>query len=127
MHRVLRPPNPAATVLLALVLLSGCIGSTADCDALPSALEVTLAEASLTPANPEVCRGAEVTLTVHAEVDGILHIHGYDAEVPATPVMAGEDLDLEFTASRSGQFPIELHTDENTEGVNVGILTVHEP
>ena len=127
MHRVLRQPFLAATVLIGLALLSGCIGSTADCDALPSALEVTLTGTALTPPNPEVCRGADVTLNLHAEVDGIFHIHGYDAEVPATPVAAGEDVELQFTASRSGQFPMELHSDENTQGVNVGILTVHEP
>ena len=127
MHRALRQPIRTATVLLGIALLGGCIGSTADCAALPSALEVTLTASSLTPPNPELCRGTDVTIAVHAEVDGILHIHGYDAEVPATPVAAGQDVELQFTASRSGQFPIELHTDENTQGVDVGILTVHEP
>ena len=61
-----------------------------------------------------MCRDREVTLVVTSEVDGILHIHGYDVEVPATEVTAGEVTELAFTARRSGQFPIELHTDENT-------------
>lgn len=112
---------------LILMVSGGCIGATPDCAALPTEIELTLTADSLTPSDPETCRGADVVLTVHSDVDGILHIHGYDAEVPATPVAAGGEVVLEFRASRSGQFPIELHTDENTQGVNVGLLTVHEP
>jgi len=66
-------------------------------------------------------------LVITPQVDGVLHVHGYDAELPATTVVAGEVIELTFTAGRSGQFPIELHTDEDTQGVSVGILTVHEP
>jgi hypothetical protein len=109
------------------VFSSGCIGEAPDCAALPTEIELMLAADSLTPSEPAVCRGADVVLTVHSDVAGILHIHGYDAEVPATPVTEGGEVVIEFTASRSGQFPIELHTDENTQGVNVGLLTVHEP
>jgi hypothetical protein len=46
--------------------------------------------------------------------------------VPATDVTDGEDLHLEFTATRTGQFPIELHTDAAPQGVAVGIFTVHD-
>lgn len=109
------------------VFSSGCIGPAPDCTALPTEIELTLTADSLTPSDPAVCRDADVVLTVHSDVEGILHIHGYDAEVPATPVTEGGEVVIEFTASRSGQFPIELHTDENTQGVNVGLLTVHEP
>jgi hypothetical protein len=123
-RRRLRLALPAVVLL---VLGGGCIGGTPDCGELATEIELTLRAESLTPPDPAVCRDADVVLTVRSEVDGIIHIHGYDAEVPATPVTAGEDARLEFTASRSGQFAIELHTDENTEGVNVGLLTVHEP
>jgi hypothetical protein len=108
-------------------LLAACIGQSPACEALPEEIELTLSATTLTPSDPAVCRGDEVTLTVSSEVDGVLHVHGYDEDVPATNVAAGEVLDLEFTATRSGQFPIELHTDEDTEGVNVGLFTVHEP
>ena len=54
-------------------------------------------------------------------------VHGYDEAVPATTVTSGESVTLEFTASRSGQFPIELHGGDDPEGMDVGILTVHEP
>lgn len=115
-----------AGLLLALIL-AGCNGGGVDCAALPTRIELTLTADSLTPTNPAVCRDLEVTLVVTSEVDGVLHIHGYDEHVPATTVTAGEVAELVFTAGRSGQFPIELHTDENTQGVNVGLFTVHEP
>lgn len=34
---------------------------------------------------------------------------------------------MNFTAGRSGQFPIEVHAGDDPRGVEVGILTVHEP
>jgi hypothetical protein len=108
-------------------LLAGCIGPSAECDALPDEIELTVSATTLTPSDPAVCRGDDVTLLVRAEVDGVLHVHGYDEELPATTVTAGGMLELAFTAARSGQFPIELHTDDDTQGVNVGLLTVHEP
>lgn len=112
---------------IATVLLSGCTGGTGDCEALPNRIEVSLSADARAPGNPAVCRDDDVTLVVTPEIDGIFHIHGYDEQVSATEMTAGEAIELEFIATRSGQFPIELHTDDNTEGVNVGILTVHEP
>jgi hypothetical protein len=110
-----------------LIGLAGCIGADADCAALPTRIELTLTADGLTPPNPTVCRDRVVTLVVTTEVDGVLHIHGYDEQVPATTVEAGEVTELAFTAVRSGQFPIELHTDEDTQGVSLGIFTVNEP
>ena len=112
----------------AIVLVAaGCTGGSPSCDALPTEIELTLTAETLAPQDPAVCRDRDVTLTVTSEIDGTFHIHGYDEEVPATTVTAGETVELAFTASRSGQFPIELHTDENAQGVSLGIFTVHEP
>jgi hypothetical protein len=116
----------ALLVTLIVALLSGCVEDSG-CASLPTRIEVTVSADGLTPTDPATCRGEDVTLVVTAEVDGVLHIHGYDAEVPATEIAAGEVTELEFTASRSGQFPIELHTDENATGASIGIFTVHEP
>ena len=117
----------AVLALLGATVLAGCIVGPPACEALPAEIELTLTADALTPSDPAVCRDSDVTLTVTAEVDGVLHIHGYDAEAPATSVTQGEVVELAFTAERSGQFPIELHTDENTQGINVGLFTVHEP
>ena len=55
-------------------------------------------------------------MIVDSEVDGVFHIHGLDDLVPATPVVAGEQVTLEFTVDRSGQFPIELHPGRRPSG-----------
>lgn len=109
-----------------MLSVSGCAGPPG-CEAQPREIELAVPAEPNAPPIPLVCRDSEVTLVVTPRADGVVHVHGYDAEAPATPVVAGEVLELSFTASRSGQFPIEFHTDENTEGVTVGILTVNEP
>jgi hypothetical protein len=121
-----------ASGLLALTAaLVACVEinrpSDADCAASDIALALAVSEASMTPDDPAVCRGQHVTLTVESTVDGYLHVHGYDAELPVIDVRAGRTVEAAFDAARSGQFPVELHTDENTQGVSLGVLTVHEP
>lgn len=118
-----------AVVGVATLLLSACVSENrpATCNEPGVTLELTLTADSLNPADPAVCRDQEVTLVVDSQVDGTLHIHGYDEQVPASAVTAGEELRLEFTASRSGQFPVELHTDAQPQGASVGVFTVHEP
>lgn len=124
---MLRSAIPRCLVLFAaLVVASGCSGSPA-CEPEPREIELAVPAQPDAPPLPPVCRGSEVTLTVTASADGVVHVHGYDAEAPATPVIEGEALDISFTAGQSGQFVIEFHTAERPEGVTVGILTVNEP
>ena len=110
------------------VLLVACmdVGRPASCEGTAE-IALSLTAETLTPNDPAVCRGQPVTLTVESRVDGVIHIHGYDDVIPATTVVGGETLELTFTASRSGQFPIELHPERDPRGVDVGIFTVHEP
>lgn len=119
----------ALATLLLLVLggiLVACIAPAPACEDLPSTLDLVLDAEGLEPSDPSVCSGADVTLSIDSRVDGVFHIHGYDAEVPAAEVVAGETLELRFAAERSGQFPIEFHAADDPEGVNVGLFTVHE-
>jgi hypothetical protein len=115
--------------LIGLVVLAGCLpgGSNVDCEAPSVELQLALSDAGLEPGDPAVCRDQEVTLSVQSVVDGILHIHGYDSEVPAFEVRSGQQIDIAFTASRSGQFPVEFHPADDPAGIEVGIFTVHEP
>ena len=113
--------------LLAVLGPAGCIGGRPDCAELPGRIELTLTADTLEPSDPAACRGQEVTLVITPEADGILHIHGYDTEVPATELTAGEPVEVAFIATRSGQFPIEFHPAEDSRGVSVGLFTVHEP
>ena len=118
-----------ALLLIVALAVAGCVSDTRPetCDAASVTIEMTLTATDLTPSDPAVCRDQEVTLVVDSETDGVLHIHGYDEAVPATTVHEGDTITLDFTASRSGQFPIELHPGDDPEGIAVGIFTVHEP
>lgn len=117
-----------ALVTMVAAILSGCIedGRPAACEG-PTEISLALTAGALTPADPSVCRDQGVTLRFESEVDGVIHIHGYDDAVPATAVVAGETLELGFTATRSGQFPIELHLGGDPRGAEIGIFTVREP
>jgi len=118
-----------ASLLLLLAGGTACVEEAqlpADCDAGAVQRQATLAADRLDPEAIDVCRDQHVTLDVAVEQDGVLHLHGYDEEAPATAVHAGDSLRLAFTAVRSGQFPIELHGLNGTE-VEVGVFTVHEP
>ncbi|MCA1571462.1 MAG: hypothetical protein LC798_14305 [Chloroflexi bacterium] len=118
----------AATSALVLAsALSACLGSSPDCAGLPSRIELTVEGGTLTPNDPAVCRDRDVTLVLTTDADAVFHIHGYDEHVPATSVTPGAATEIAFPASRSGQYPIELHTEDDTAGVSVGIFTVHEP
>lgn len=122
----------AASMILALVVtLGACVPNTSPnveaCEQPSVEVELTLRADELEPGAPSVCRDQEVTLLVASEVDGVLHVHGYDSEVPAFEVTAGETTDVSFTAGRSGQFPIEFHPADDPQGIGVGVFTVHEP
>lgn len=93
----------AVAMLLGLVV-AGCIGADPACEALPTRIELTLSADALAPANPAVCRDRPVTLVVTVQVDGVLHIHGYDEQVGATSVTAGEVTELAFTAPAAANF-----------------------
>lgn len=117
-------------VLLPMVLLVACVTDTRPdaeaCNAPSIELSLRLTAAELTPSSPAVCQDQEVTLRIASEADGFIHIHGYDEAVPATEVVAGEELELTFTADEVGEYPIEFHPADEPEGAEVGFFTVHE-
>ena len=121
----------ATRIAVAAVVIgsAGCVTSTGpeglDCAAPTIDLELTLSGSELTP-GPSACRGQTVTLRVESSTEGVLHVHGYDEEIPVLPVTPGEVSETTFEAVRSGQFLIQLHAFE-TPDVTVGVLTVHEP
>lgn len=120
--------RPAILIAVALVV-AGCVPSAdlpESCDADAVTLQARLVEERLEPSSLEVCRGQQVTIELTVERDAVFHLHGYDAEVPARQVTAGEDLTLEFEASRAGQFPIAIHTTDGPAEATVGTFVVHE-
>jgi len=117
-----------STIVLVAGVLVGCVTENrpATCNADKTTIELTVSASALTPNDPAACRGQIVTMTLDPEVNGVFHIHGLDTVVPATPIRSGEPVTLEFTADRSGQFPIELHLADDPTGLSLGIFTVYE-
>lgn len=129
--RALRRP---VLVVATGALLSGLVACVQDTGSDPEAcaqaaveVRLTLSADDLEPGAPSVCRDQQVTFLVTSEVDGVLHVHGYDSQIPAFEVSAGETTELTFTAETSGQFAIEFHAADDPQGVEVGVFTVHEP
>lgn len=125
-----RRSAPVATLLVLLVAVTACVPSEqlpATCNQEIVSLQATLDGDRLDPATFDVCQNQQVTLTVAVERDGILHLHGYDDVLGAREVRAGEQVALEFRATHPGQFPIALHTLEDSEELTVGSLIVHVP
>ena len=118
----------ASTLLLVAGILVGCVSENrpATCNADETTIELTVSATDLEPNDPTACRDQVVTMVLDSEVDGVFHIHGLDRIVPATPVVAGEQVTLEFTVDQSGQFPIEIHPGDDPQGVSIGIFTVYE-
>ena len=116
--------------LLAILLLAvACIPAEslpATCDDPSVALSAAVLSGQTAPTQLDVCRGQHITLTITSDRDGLLHLHGYDAEAPAVQVQAGGSGTFQFDAIRSGQFPVELHPLDSSTAVNVAVLFVHE-
>jgi hypothetical protein len=121
--------RPLAGMVAAAGMLAACIEGAPICDSLLEEIDVTIsAGGDMAPADPAVCRGDEVTLRITSDTEAVFHVHGFDeTELPATSLPAGETVEVTFTAVRSGQFPVEIHTDENPQGISTGLITIHEP
>jgi len=117
-----------STLVIVAAVLVGCVTENRPptCDADKTTIELTVSASALEPNDPSACRDQVVTMILNSEADGVFHIHGLDTVVPATPIMSGEPVTLEFTADRSGQFPIELHLADDPTGLSLGIFTVYE-
>jgi len=58
------------------------------------------------PESMKVREGDQVTLRIHSNANDELHVHGYDLKLR---IKAGEPATLQFAATRSGRFELELH------------------
>lgn len=98
--------------LLPLVLalaVTGCSAqSTTDTEPTRIHLDIT-AGAPESAVEEQVALGSLVTLEVVSEVDGLLHVHGYEEELELS---AGATSELSFKASMTGAFEVETHDPE---------------
>ncbi|HEX2194775.1 MAG TPA: hypothetical protein VHK63_07480 [Candidatus Limnocylindria bacterium] len=119
-----------ALIVLGLALVAAaCVPASNvpdDCDADAVTRQATLVDERLEPATIQACRDQAVTIQLDVRRDAVFHLHGYDAELPARQVRAGEDVTLAFRATRVGQFPIAIHTTDGPAEATVGTLVVHE-
>ena len=70
------------------------------------ALHLTFNGSTITPTNPTVKQGDQVTMTIRADKREEIHLHGYDItfEVPSP----GGSVTHGFTADKSGSFEMEI-------------------
>ena len=54
----------------------------------------------------EVTSGDQIRFKVTSDIDGEVHVHGYDVE---KPIKAGGSVSFDFPADLEGAFEIELH------------------
>jgi hypothetical protein len=124
----MRRTSTILTAAMALTLLLGaCVPQTIlpeDCEAASVERSATLTATVLSPDAIAVCKGQQVSLRITVDVEGVVHLHGYDEMAPAQGVSAGETATFDFTASLAGQFVIEFHTQDDES--EIGIFTVHE-
>ena len=123
----------AAALIAVLLLMAASIGCVRQAD-LPDDCETSAVERTaslsgdrLDPEAIDVCKGQQVTIEITTQRAGELHLHGYDEEAPEVAVEPGDTATFAFTATRAGQFVIELHTPNEGPEIEVGLLTVHEP
>lgn len=82
-------------------------------------LHLAVSGGRITPANPSVRQGDMVTMTITADKQEEIHLHGYDIafEVPSP----GGSVTRTFKADKSGSFEMEI---ENT-GAHLTWFTVN--
>jgi len=123
-----RQPRVLAVIVVAGLLAAGCASVGPDgCAAQSVTLRATVTADAMDPSALTACRDQEVTLEIQAEADGEFHIHGYDEQLPAPELTAGEITLVEFTADLVGQFIIEFHPTSGGDEAEIGVLTVNEP
>ena len=95
------------SVFLPIAILLSLVACSSTDDVPPTTIRLAIsAEAPEEPVVENVALGSVVTVEVSSEVDGILHVHGYEKEVP---LVVGETSSETFKASMTGAFEMETH------------------
>jgi hypothetical protein len=119
-----------ALIGLAAVMsvLSACNSAPSGlCDTTSLSLEVRVTAGAMEPSTMNMCQGQDVTLTLHSEVPGIFHVHGFEEWLPPVAVEAGQSLTLEFTPEVPGQYLVHLHDQQSGGETEIGLFAVYEP
>jgi len=96
-----------ARVLLPLVLILGLSGCSTAGSGEPTTIRLDItSSAPDEPREEAVELGSLVTLVVTSEVDGLVHVHGFEEKLD---LVAGETAEATFKASMTGAFEVETH------------------
>lgn len=108
-------PHKALLAVLGLLVSFVLAGCAPDADletATPSAadtpIQITLSGGRVSPNGERVNLhfGDRVTLVITSDRDDILHVHGFDTEIP---VKAGKKTTATLLADRTGRYEVESH------------------
>ncbi len=105
------PPLPANEISNVPVAAAPLVAQTQE-----KSFELVLRDGKLASGSAalQVRQGEQVTLRIDSNVNDELHVHGYDLKLR---IRAGEPATLQFAASRSGRFELELHRKHTQAGV----------
>ncbi len=96
--------------LLPLFLVLAATGCSTQGTVDPTTIHLDItAQTPEEPVEEQVRLHTLVTLEVASEVDGILHVHGYEEELELT---AGKTTEKTFEANMTGAFEVETHDPE---------------
>lgn len=87
----------------------------------PKPVELILDYKKNIPLEPKVIQvteGQEVIIKATADVIDEVHLHGYDKSIDVKP---GEQVIIQFTANKTGRFPIELEKLK----IDIGVIEVY--
>ena len=106
-------------VILFNLIMAGCSNSENHFDNIDSKIEVSVEKVGdkLQPKDIKVKHKQDVTINIKSDVDGTLHVHGYNLE---KDLKSGEKAEISLVADATGRFPIGFHVSDSKSQNNHG-------
>ena len=106
-------------VILFNLIMAGCSNSENHFDNIDSKIEVSVEKVGdkLQPKDIKVKHKQDVTINIKSDVDGTLHVHGYNLE---KDLKSGEKAEISLVADATGRFPIGFHVSDSKSQDNHG-------
>jgi len=99
-------------VILFNLIMAGCSNSENHFDNIDSKIEVSVEKVGdkLQPKDIKVKHKQDVTINIKSDVDGTLHVHGYNLE---KDLKSGEKAEISLVADATGRFSIGFHASDS--------------
>jgi len=105
--------------LLGLFIFAAVVASAGAADNVSFDLSITGYKLSSAEDVLRVQQGDRVEIRMQSDKPIIMHLHGYDIELPLSPGVAGR---MTFEAAATGRFPVNLHAEHSPGGNHDGAL-----